>query len=877
MTEKQRLVNETYDSIPVPIVIIEQSGLVKYLNTAAKNTDFASHLLQEGVNFFDFFNLNDKQLLTEINALAKGSKEEIIFNNRFKFSSYPREKEKIVVTYLDLTTKLVELEGDLAEKTQLLEGILGSIDGGINVLDSELNIKYVNQTLKDWNLDRLPLVGKKCYQVHHNRDSPCEICPTLKALESGEVVTETIIDKRETEVRFLKVTSYPLQDKESNQPIEVVEFMQDVTKQEKQKEKLRAIYQASEDIAFIIIEPNEKDAKIVEFSPGAEKIFGYHKEEVIGGKTSVLHNQDIVYEFKELYNNLVDGSYWSDKVKLLRKNGEEFPALLTGYPLEMYGRKPATLGVVIDISELEATREEFRLNKLAVDKANLGIYRVNEESKVTYANQHACQQLNYTQEELLGKSVYEIDVNLVPGEMDKVWEAVKAGKVKNRKTYHQAKQGEKIPVQIRIYHVEHNGTDYQYAFVKDITKEEKIKNELKEKNKHLEEARKELLATNKKLSNQLEKGKEIHHHLLPNSLPRFNNVKMASFYRPAEEIGADFYQTIEFDKQILFYVSDVTGHNLDGAFLNIFLRETINSFLTKNYDSNLYISVEEIIDYVIYRYCLESFPDDYFISLALFVIDKDSLEVDYLNAGMHINPFLIKDNKVCRLKAKGMPIANFFESENYYYEHQTINLSDNDTLLITTDGLIESERDGVQFGEKRLNNILQSNHQMPLEILLKEIIDNLEEFMGGFAVKDDVTLLALKKQGYIDSLSMEIASEFELAYEVRKKVKQFLIPYHQKIAEILIGLHEVLINAIEHGNQQKYNDKIEINVCVLKAAIIIEVEDEGKGFNWREKLEQEFSLDNFGERGRGIMLTKEIFDYFAYNQFGNRAIMYLKR
>lgn len=1001
MEEKQRLIDETYDSVPVPILIIDKAARIEYLNKKAKKIDFFDNSLEKGADFFECFNLKQEQLSKEIQELIKGEKDEFTFADQFKFTLSPTKKERIVVTCLKLAEQVSELKSELlkkdklltavidtvpdiigilnpdysieeynqracqlfsstakelkkkkcyqallrrepcancptekalnkkeliemekyveeldayyqirckpvlnqagevikvveylkditerkkaeeslAERTQLLEGILKSIDGGISVLDSELNIKYVNQTIRDWNLDRLPLTGKKCYQAYHNLDTPCEICPTLQALESGEVATEIIIDERDSELKFFKVSSYPLQNEESAQPMEVVEFIQDVSKQEEQKEKLRAIYQASKDVSFMITELNDNgdDATIVDFSPGAENIFGYSKEEIIGRRVSYLRDEEMLSKFKDIYNELSDEKYWSDRVKLFRKNGESFPALVTVYPLKIYGYKQATLEVTIDISELEATKEELRLNKLAVDKANLGIYRVNQEAKVTYANQHACRQLNYSKQELLGKSVYEIDVNLVEGEMDKVWQDVKQGNVKNRKTYHQTKQGEKIPVQIRIYHIEHNGMDYQYAFVKDISKEEEVKRELKEKNQHLEETRKKLLATNKKLSRQLEKGKEIHHHLLPNSLPSFKSLKMASFYRPAEEIGADFYQTIELDNQILFYISDVTGHNLDGAFLNIFLRESIKAFLTEKCSSGCHISLEEIIEYIIYRYRLENFPDDYFISLALFIIDKGSLELDYLNAGMHINPFLISEQKIHRLDVKGMPVANFFELENYYYEMKSINFSENSTLLITTDGLIEAEKDGVQFGEKRLEKFLESNSQIPLEILLKEIIEDLEAFKKNSDVKDDVTLLALKNQQFIDSLSFEIASKFDLVYQVKAEVREFLTPYHQNVDEILMGLHETLINAIEHGNQQKYNNKIEIGISVTKEAIIIEVEDEGNGFNWREKLKQEFSLDDFGERGRGIMMTKEIFDYFAYNQFGNRAVMYLER
>ena len=998
MDKEEKLIKIAYDSIPIPILIINSTGLIDYLNQSAQEMSPANPSLESGVNFFNYFNLAREKFSTPINRLLTGIKTEFSLKG-FKFSSYPNNQKKIVVSILNLTaevsalkaklsrkenllkniinivpdiigilnpdhtvekynqagcellsltdeeltgrkcyenlnrsttcpncpnekilatgelverekyiseidktfqvrskpvfdesgeiikiieylkdiTEKKEAKDNLAERTQLLEGILGSIDGGISVLDAELNIEYVNQSMKEWNLERLPLEGDKCYRSYHGRDKPCEICPTLKALESNKKVTEILVDDKGSEIKFFKVSSYPLQNKKTGQPNKVVEFIQDVTTQQEQKEKLRAIYEASKDVSFMITEPNdsENDEKIIDFSPGAENIFGYSREEILGESVSIFHNDQFSAQFKEINHSLSTKNYWSDKVELMRKNGELFPALFTIYPLKIHGSKQATLSVAIDISELKATKEDLRLNKLAVDKADLGIYRINRDIEVAYANERACQQLNYSKEELLGKSILEIDTKLNRAKMAQVWKEIEEEGAKTRKTYHRTKYGKEIPVQITIYYVKYKGEEYQYAFVKDITKQERVQNELKEKNSNLEKTRQELLQTNQKLSNQLQKGKEIHQHLLPNNLLRSTKIKMSSFYRPAEEIGADFFQTIEFDKQILFYVSDVIGHNLDGAFLNIFLRETIKTFSNNNDNPN--ISLTEIIDYIIYRYRLENFPDDYFISLALCLLNKNTLQLDYLNAGMHIKPFLIKDGNISRLEGKGMPISNFSQMQNSDYERKSFTFSNNDTLLITTDGLIEARKDGAQFGEERLAAILADNHDIPLELLLLAVIENLEEFKDNSTIKDDVTLLALRNQDFLDSLSLEITSHFEEIYRVKKEVRNFLTAYYSENDEVLIGLHEVMINAIEHGNQQKYNYKIEINLFITKEALIIEVEDEGKGFAWRKELQREFSLADFSERGRGIMISKKIFDHFGYNQLGNRAVMYLAK
>ena len=56
--------------------------------------------------------------------------------------------------------------------------------------------------------------------------------------------------------------------------------------------------------------------------------------------------------------------------------------------------------------------------------------------------------------------------------------------------------------------------------------------------------------------------------------------------RAADRPGGDFYDMIELEDQIIFYVSDVSGHDLSSSMLNIFLKEAVNSYLLYHHDFN---------------------------------------------------------------------------------------------------------------------------------------------------------------------------------------------------------------------------------------------------------------------------------------------------
>ncbi len=116
-----------------------------------------------------------------------------------------------------------------------------------------------------------------------------------------------------------------------------------------------------------------------------------------------------------------------------------------------------------------------------------------------------------------------------------------------------------------------------------------------------------------------------------------------------------------------------------------------------------------------------------------------------------------------------------------------------------------------------------------------------------------------------------------------------------------MGLFELLMNAIEHGNleigseqkrkllaEDRLADEIEtrlsqagfkartvtVDVFRTEDAILYTIADEGDGFDWQRyaEVDPDSSL-NDGELGRGIMLAREIgFDSLAYKGNGNTVV-----
>jgi len=123
-----------------------------------------------------------------------------------------------------------------------------------------------------------------------------------------------------------------------------------------------AIFEAADDIAFITTDLQGLNAKILDFSPGAELIFGYQRDELVGEKFSVLclggdskiHPQTITQ---------IDPKKpgVTREIFLTRKSGESFPAIFSRYPiLDSQGNLTATLCVAVDISQRKRMEEALK-------------------------------------------------------------------------------------------------------------------------------------------------------------------------------------------------------------------------------------------------------------------------------------------------------------------------------------------------------------------------------------------------------------------------------------------------------------------------------------------------------------------------------------
>ena len=262
-------------------------------------------------------------------------------------------------------------------------------------------------------------------------------------------------------------------------------------------------------------------------------------------------------------------------------------------------------------------------------------------------------------------------------------------------------------------------------------------------NKELKDTQAELQTANGQLRKRIEAGRRIHLQLMGDKPTDLQGLSLAANYLPAEEIGGDLYDLIKLEDKFIFYLVDITGHGIDGAFLNVFVKEAINNFLVTN-DQRKEISPQKIMEHINQRLRDEKFPEDYFICLLLFVVDLNSYKVKYANAGFQSLPLLAHKGEVKELTTSELPISLAISSSEYEFPEGSFYLEEDDVLLAATDGLIEEEARGEIYSLERLSNNLKINQHYGPQLIMDEIINDFHQFRDK-PQSDDITFLILKR------------------------------------------------------------------------------------------------------------------------------------
>ncbi len=359
----------------------------------------------------------------------------------------------------------------------------------------------------------------------------------------------------------------------------------------------------------------------------------------------------------------------------------------------------------------------------------------------------------------------------------------------------------------------------------------------------------------------------IQQTLLPRELPSITGWNIDAFYRPAREVGGDFYDFITLDDGRLgVVIGDVTDKGVPAALVMATSRSMLRAAARVHSSPGAVLA--EVNDALV-----SLIPPAMFVTCLYAVIDTAVGELVFANAG-HNLPYVQSGADVVELRATGMPLGLM---PGMSYEERKYTMQPGAVMVLTSDGITEAHSpEGEMYGFPRL---MQRVGETTLD-MVSTLVADLEQFSGTDAEQeDDITLVVVRRSSSARASAAAfpadqetILTAFRLQSEegnervAMAQVAEAVSPLGLDVAtteRLKTAVAESVMNAIEHGNKYQVDLPVDVEVAATEESVIVRVTDHGQGPAESAVTAPDIEAKITGEqtpRGWGLFLIEQMVD-----------------
>jgi PAS domain S-box-containing protein len=225
----------------------------------------------------------------------------------------------------------------------------------------------------------------------------------------------------------------------------------------------------------------------------------------------------------------------------------------------------------------------------------------------------------------------------------------------------------------------------------------------------------------------------IQSSLLPKESLVVKGVRVNARQQQARNVGGDWYDYWGYGDKLFIVIGDASGTGVGAA---LFATMAMSAIRVESREHNRIIDILDHVNQNLYV----SNKTDSFVTVFFSVLDIPTLTLSYANAG-HEDPIFVgpDDKHPSTLESGSRSLLGIFQRATL--DVQRREFKPGDRIVLYTDGVIDAKNSkGKFYGLKRLDRFIAANRDLPPQMFIDVLIENVLDFCDGDP-NDDITVV----------------------------------------------------------------------------------------------------------------------------------------
>lgn len=245
-----------------------------------------------------------------------------------------------------------------------------------------------------------------------------------------------------------------------------------------------------------------------------------------------------------------------------------------------------------------------------------------------------------------------------------------------------------------------------------------------------------------RVEGELRVAQRVQRSLVVIAEPALEGWEIASDYRPAREIGGDFFDAYPIledgdARRLGFVIADVSGKGISAALLMAFVRPLMRAALDRTADPAQALERTN-------RILVDERRTGLFVTALCGVLDLETGVMRFANAG-HEPPIIVPgDGSPLRAVPGSGPLLGAFG--RLEVDDVRVELRPHDAVILYTDGITDATNaTGTRYGEERFLGAVRRAGGGSAAEICSAIVSSVTLFQGDAPSADDLALLVLRR------------------------------------------------------------------------------------------------------------------------------------